>query len=211
MTEWLRTLLAHDGYAAIFVVEYLNNMGIPLPGTTMILMAGYLSGTGILNFWGIVGTASAAVFLGATSGYGLGRWYGGALLEKIKWLKLTHHRLRHMEHFFKRYGAKGVFFAKFVSVLHPLIGLLSGIGKMPLRAFLFYNLIGSVAYVLLFTLVGKYLGQRWGFHHLWLFHVTLCGVVVMVIVLGLSFYWSHSIHTFFGHTIYRKKRGSYWG
>jgi len=211
MTQWLQNLLAHDGYGAIFIVLFLNNLGIPLPGTTMLLAAGYLVGTGNLTWWGTAATAVAACFLGTASGYVIGLRYGVPLLEKIKWLRVSHQRLRHMQHFFKRYGAKGVFFARFVSILHPVIGLLSGIGKTPLKPFLFYNFIGSVGYVALYTLAGKFLGQKWGFHHVWQLHVVLCVVIVAVMIVGLSVYWSHSIYTFFGHPIYQKKRGGFWG
>jgi membrane protein DedA with SNARE-associated domain len=211
MTEWLQNLLAHDGYTAIFIVLFLNNLGIPLPGTTMLLAAGYLVGTGNLTWWGTAAIAVAACFLGTGSGYAIGRRYGAPLLEKIKWLRVSHQRLLHMQHFFKRYGAKGVFFARFVSILHPVIGLLSGIGKTPLKPFLFYNFIGSAVYVALYILAGKFLGQRWGFHHVWQLHVVLCVVIVAAMILGLSVYWSHSIYTLFGHPIYKKKRRGFWG
>jgi membrane-associated protein len=210
MTEWLQHLLTHDGYIAIFVVLFFNNMGIPIPGTTMLLAAGYLVGTGNLTWWGTEATGVTACFLGTAAGYFIGLRYGAHLLEKIKWLRVSHQRLRHMEHFFKRYGAKGVFFARFVSILHPVIGLLSGIGKTPVKPFLFYNFIGSVVYVAIYTMAGKYLGQRWGFHHVWQLHVVLCVVIVVLMIVGLSVYWSHSIYTFFGHPIYKRKRWGFW-
>jgi len=211
MTEWLRTLLAHDGYAVIFAVIFLNNMALPLPGTTLLLAAGYLVGTGTLNLGWTLVVGVIACFLGTASGYGIGRRFGGPMLEKIKWLRLTHERLNHMERFFKRYGAKGVFFARFVSVLHPVIGLFSGIGKTPFKPFLLFNFLSSAVYVTLYILAGKYLGQRLGFHHLWQLHTVLAAVIVVVVILGLSLYWSHSVYTFLGHPIYRKKRGGFWG
>src|SRR5665213_4269563 len=87
MTEWLRTLLTHGGYAALFTILFFNNLGIPLPGTTMILAAGYMVGTGVLNWWGTAATAMAACFLGTAGGYAIGRKYGAHMLEKIKWLR----------------------------------------------------------------------------------------------------------------------------
>lgn len=211
MSEWLQTLLSNYGYPAIFLVLFFNNLCIPLPGTTLILAAGFLAGTGALNVWEIVGTAMAACFLGTSGGYVIGRRYGAPLLEKIKWLKLTQQRFYHMEHFFKRYGPKGVFFARFVSVLHPVIGLLSGIGKTPVRPFLFYNIVGSAGYALIYTLVGKYFGQKWGFQKLWHYHMALYIVILAFILAAMSFYWRHSVHTFFGHTFFKKRRGGFLG
>ena len=116
-----------------------------------------------------------------------------------------------MEHFFKRYGSKGVFFARFVSFFHPILGLLAGIGKTPIRPFLFYNLAGSVGYALLYTLLGEYFGKRWGFHKLWEYHTAIITALLMVALIVLSLFWRHSIYTFFGHPIYRRKRGRFWG
>jgi len=211
MADWMQTLLANYGYAAIFTVLFLNNFGLPIPGTTLLLAAGFLVGTGTLSLGVTVITATAACFMGTTCSYGIGRRYGGHLLEKIHWLRLTHQRLRYMEHFFKRYGAKGVFFARFVSVLHPVIGLLSGIGRTPIRPFLFFNFIGSAGYALLYTLVGKYFGQRWGFHKLWQYHTAIYLTVLAVVIVVMSVFWSHSIYTFFGHPIFKRKRSGFWG
>ena len=52
MAVWMHTLLANYGYAAIFTVLFLNNFGLPIPATTLLLAAGFLVGTGTLTFGG---------------------------------------------------------------------------------------------------------------------------------------------------------------
>ena len=211
MPVWLQTLLSNDGYEAIFLVMFLNNAGLPIPGNTFLLATGFLAGTGTLSFWPAAGIATGACFMGTNCGYWLGRRYGRHWLQHIHWFRLTHQRIRHMEHFFKRYGAKGVFFARFVTFLHPVIGLLAGLGKTPGRPFLLYNLIGSALYVVLYIGAGSIFGQRWGFHRLWATHTTLVLLLVIGVLVGLTLYWRHSVFTLFGHPIYRRKRGGFWG
>jgi membrane-associated protein len=111
-----------------------------------------------------------------------------------------------MEHFFTRYGAKGVFFARFVTLLHPVIGILAGLGKTPRGSFFFYNLIGSAGYVLLYLQVGAYFGPRWGFLRVWGVHTAFLVLIAVVVLLGLSLFWRHKIYTFFGHPFYQRKR-----
>src|SRR6185295_37431 len=149
----LASLTIH-GYGAVFLTLFLNNLGLPVPGNSLLLGAGLLVGMGTLSFWATVATATAACFTGTNCGYWLGWRYGRHLLESIHWLRFTHVRFRHMEHFFKRYGSKGVFFARFVGLFHPVIGLLSGMGRTPVRSFLFYNLTGSAVYAFLYTWAG---------------------------------------------------------
>ena len=204
MLHWLQSLPGSDDYGAILIVLFFNNLGLPLPGNTLLLGAGFLVGSGVLSFWGTFATAATATFLGTTCSYWIGLRYGRHLLTKIKWLRLTHERLRHMEHFFKRYGSKGVFFARFVTLLHPVIGILAGLGKTPSGSFLFYNLIGSSAYAFLYLRAGAYFGRRWGFVKVWGFHTLFLILILVIVIAGLSHFWRHRIYTLFGHPFYRR-------
>ena len=210
MLDLLRSLLADDGYGAVFLVLFLNNLGLPVPGNTLLLGAGFLVGTGVLSFWPTAAAAAGAAFMGTNCSYWLGRRYGRPLLEKNRWLRLTHQRVRHMEHFFQRYGSKGVFFARFVALLHPFIGILAGVGKAPGRSFFFYNLAGSAAYALLFTGAGAVFGPKWGFHEVWKFYSLFYLLLLGIILVLLSHFWRHDIYTFFGHPFYKKKRKGFW-
>jgi membrane protein DedA with SNARE-associated domain len=205
LIDWLQSLAANYGYGAVFLALFLNNLGVPAPGTTMLLVAGFLAGKGILSLWATVAIGTAACFLGSNCGYWLGQQYGLRLLGKIHWLRLTHRRVKHLERFFKRYGPKGVFFARFVSLLHPLIGLMAGVGKTPKGPFLFYNLAGSAVYGLLYTLAGDFFGSRWGLHNIWRLHISSYALLLMIVLVILSLFWRYSIHSFFGYVYFKKR------
>jgi len=203
--NWLQSLLAHYGYLAVFTALFVNNLGIPFPGTSMLLGAGLLAGTGALSFPLTVLTATMACFLGSNGGYWLGRKYGEELLKKIHWLRMTHRRIRHMERFFKRYGPKGVFFARLVALLHPLIGLMAGTSKTPKGPFIIYNLAGSAVYALLYTLAGELFGSQWGLHGIWTVHIILYGLLLAAVAALLIFFWRYSILSFFGYVYFKKR------
>src|SRR5579872_2657985 len=137
-----------------------------------------------------------ACFFGSNCGYWLGLRFGLPLLKKVRWLRLTHHRIKHMERFFKRYGPMGVFFARFVALLHPLIGLMAGVGKTPKGPFLFYNLAGSGVYALLYTLAGDWIGSKWGLHQVWAIYFISYLLLLAIVLVILSFFWRYSIHSF---------------
>jgi membrane protein DedA with SNARE-associated domain len=47
MLHWLHSLLPHIpryGYVLVFIVVLLNNIGVPLPGETILLGAGFILG-----------------------------------------------------------------------------------------------------------------------------------------------------------------------
>jgi membrane protein DedA with SNARE-associated domain len=207
---WLQTLLTHYGYWIIFFGLFLNNLGVPGPGNTLLLGAGLMVTKGVLSLPWTLTWATLGVFMGTNCGYWLGQRYGFHLLEKFSWLQLTHKRIRRLEHFFKRYGAKGVFFARFVTLFHPIIGLLAGIGKTPKGSFLAYNLAGSALYALLYTMAGDYFGKKFGLHAIWKVHTILYLLVLVIVIALLVHFWRHRIFTIFGFTFYKVKAKGFW-
>ena len=179
MIHWLQDLVAHQGYGVVFLVVFLNNLCFPIPGDTTLLTAGFLAEKGILTPWAVMATGAFACFMGANFGYGLGERYGRRFLEKNRWTMITPQRFLKMERFFNQHGAKTVFFARFVALLHPVTGLLAGIWKTPWRPFLFYNLAGSLAYSALYTMAGFFFREKWE-----LFKHGLGPIVLNVVLIG---------------------------
>ena len=197
MFHWLQSLLAHNGYWVVFIVLFLNNIGFPVPGDTVLLAGGFLVGKGILSFWIVVVMGTAGCFLGGCGGYWLGIRFGRRFLKKITWFRVTPERLKRMDHFFEKFGPKVVFFARFVALLHPVTGLLAGMWKTPLRPFLFYNLAGSAAYALIYTLTGYFFGQKWQIFKSWLGPVAFYALLITAALLFLALFLRHSVRSFF--------------
>ena len=186
MIHWLQSLLAYYGYWVVFLVVFLNNLGVLIPGDTILLAAGFLVEKGQLSLWTILVSGTAGCFMGGNCGYWIGWRFGQPLLEKIKWLRLTPEKIKRIDNFFKKHGAKAVFFARFVALLHPVTGLLAGTGRTPLRPFLFYNLAGSASYVCVYVLLGYFFGERWGLVKIWMGDIALY-ILLMVVILTAAF------------------------
>jgi membrane-associated protein len=186
MIHRLHSLFLHYGNSIVFIITYLNSMGFPFPGEPILFVAGFVLGKEGAPLWWSIAAGTAACFLGGESGFWLGRWMGYGRLKKIHWLHLTAKRFEWMERFFKRYGAKTVFIARFIALLPALIpNVLAGMAKMRWRIFLFYNLTGSVVYASLYILLGYLLGQHWKFLQAWLgptaIYLMVQGIVVIVL------------------------------
>lgn len=199
MFHWFQSMLAHNGYWVVLGAVFLNNLCFPVPGDSTLIGAGFFAEKGILSFWGVGLTGTAACFMGGNGGYWLGQWLGHSLLKKISWLQMTPPRVLRIENFFKKYGAKAVFFARFVALLHPVTGLLAGMWKTPFRPFLFYNLAGSAAYAFLYTLAGYFFGQKWESIKAWAGPTLLYLVLIAAGLLVLGLFLRRSIRDFFIH------------
>jgi membrane protein DedA with SNARE-associated domain len=141
MLHWLHSLLPHiphSGYVLVFVVVFLNNIGFPLPGETILLGAGFILGRTADSLWEPTAAGTAASFLGGICAFWLGRRLGHENLAKFHWLHLTPEKLEWPERYFKRHGAKAVFIARFIAIFPPIAAnLLAGMTKMSWRSFLF--------------------------------------------------------------------------
>ena len=193
MLHWLHESLPHIphyGYVLVFIVAFLNNLGVPLPGETILLGAGFVLGKTSDSLWPPVIAGTAACFLGGSCAFWFGRRLGQGGLEKIRWLHLTPKLRQWPEQLFKRHGAKTVFFARFIFLFPPVVGnLLAGMSKMPWRTFLFYNLTGSAAYSTTYILLGYFFGKQWKRLAAWLGPVPLYLILagIILIILGVLF------------------------
>ena len=144
----LSALVEHWGYVAIFVVVILGNVGLPVPEETVLALAGYLVHDGVLRLpltlaVGVLGAAT-----GDNVGYWIGRRLGRPTIERYgARVGITRERMERIEGFVTRYGALGVFGARFIPGVRMLGGPLAGACGLATLPFVIANLLGALVYV----------------------------------------------------------------
>jgi membrane protein DedA with SNARE-associated domain len=198
--------IPHYGYVLVFIVAFLNNLGVPLPGETILLGAGFVLGKTADSLWQPVVAGTVACFLGGICAFWLGRRLGHGSLEKIRWLHLTPERLKWPERFFERHGAKTVFIARFIFLFPPVAAnLLAGMGKMQWRTFLFYNLTGSAAYTTSYILLGYFFGKKWKLLEAWLGPTALYLMLAAIAIVVLGVIFRHSVSGYWARLFSKKQ------
>ena len=158
----LNQLITHWGYAGIFLVVILGNIGVPVPEETVLAVAGYLVWSGRLQLVPVLIVALVSAVAGDNLGYWLGRRYGRPVVERYaRWL-VRPGRLMVAESFVSRYGALAVCVARFVGGFRFLAGPLAGAVGLPFRAFLSGNLIGAMLFVPYAVGIGYAIGYGLG-------------------------------------------------
>jgi membrane-associated protein len=164
MLHWLDSLLPnlpHYGFALVFIVVFLSNVGFPFPGKVILLGAGFVLGRTAGSLWRPMLAGTLASFLGGICAFWLGRRLDHSRLKKIRWLHLTPKRFEWPERFFKRHGAKTVFLARFIPLLpSAAANLLEGTTKITWPGYLWFNLAGSAAYTIVYILLGYFFWQE---------------------------------------------------
>lgn len=147
------------GVWAVFIVLLLENAGLPLPGEAVLLYASFLAHQHqILTLPSLIAAGIVACILGDNAGYWIGR-KAGRWFRRI--FRLTHERLAYAEHFFHRYGAWTIFFARFIAGLRIIAGPAAGLYRMPWRTFLLFNALGAIVWVSTVATAGYLLGHHW--------------------------------------------------
>ena len=149
------------GYPVLFIGVLLENAGIPVPGETAVLLAGYLSspaGGGRLHIAAVIVVTVVAAVLGDNLGYWLGReWARPRLQAGRRFLFLTPRSLELAEGYFHRYGLWTIFFARFISGLRVVGALAAGTAGMPWGRFVVANATGAIAWAVSMSLLGYFL------------------------------------------------------
>src|SRR5437764_9157368 len=149
------------GYWAVFFGVMLENAGLPIPGETILLVAGYFASTGVFRVPVVMLVAAMGAVVGDNIGFAIGHHYGrGFLLRVGRFFFLTPKRLEYMENYFESHGNKTILVARFITGLRVFAALLAGAsGKMRWRVFFIYNVAGAVLWSVVITTLGYLFGQ----------------------------------------------------
>jgi membrane protein DedA with SNARE-associated domain len=161
--EMLRNAVVHYGYWAVGGILLLENLGLPLPGETVLLTASFVAYSEHdlqLRWIILVGTTVAT--LGGSLGFALGQYGGRPLLTRYQTLfRIQDATLARGEDLFARYGAVTIFFARFVFGMRIVAGPLAGVLRMPWRKFLVFNFLGAGVWVTVISGAGYLSGRHW--------------------------------------------------
>ena len=148
-------ILARHGALILFVVLFVEQIGLPLPAIPFLLAAGTLAGANKLNLGAVIVSAIVGSVLGDLIWFYLGRARGSRILSFLCRISLEPDScVRRTEDVFSRYGMKAVVMGKFVPGLSTVVPPLAGIVGVSLPRFLAYDSLGSLLYTGCFLLLG---------------------------------------------------------
>jgi membrane protein DedA with SNARE-associated domain/rhodanese-related sulfurtransferase len=153
-------ILLMYGYLLLFGWVLVEQLGVPLPATPVLLAAGALSAEGHLSF-ALALVASVAGALAADSVWFLvGRRYGHRVLRLLCKLSLepTTCVRRTQDSFGRRRGVL-LMFAKFIPGLGLLAPPVAGQNGMSLGPFLLFDAIGGTLWVTVLLVCGRLFGD----------------------------------------------------
>jgi undecaprenyl-diphosphatase len=145
--------------------------------------------SGVFVSQGIVRWSETLVFvilggvLGDAASFYLGKRGVGLFGKDNKIFKLDY--LEKGERFFKKYGNKSVFLARFFGPIRPVVPFVAGIFRMRTRTFFVYNILSALLAAPVYVGIGYFFGYNTGrFQHIF-GRAGLFGAVLVLLVIGL--------------------------
>jgi membrane protein DedA with SNARE-associated domain len=190
----MRELIDHYGAWVVFILVFLEAIGLPFPGETVLVTAAIYAGTTQQLSIGLVLVAAVlGVIIGSVIGYWIGHRYGYPLIVRYgAYVGLTEQRVKIGQYLFQRFGVSVILVARFVAVLRSIAGLIAGASRMPFAPFMIANAAGAVAWSLLYGLAAYFLGKEIE-HYARPVAFTLAVTGAIAIMAGLA-YWRRKEH-----------------
>ena len=157
--EMLFKLLAEHVYLILFVSLILEFAALPLPGETMMVVAGIMAYNNHGSYLGMIVASALGTVSGMQFSYEVGRRLGTKAVDKYgSYIGLTPYRMTKAAEFFNRFGNIVIVIAYFLPGVRHILGYFSGISRINAKRFHVYSTVGGIFWVVVFITLGSVLG-----------------------------------------------------
>jgi membrane protein DedA with SNARE-associated domain/rhodanese-related sulfurtransferase len=188
--------MLHLGPLAVFLAVFIARCGVPIPAAPLLVLTGTLLAVGGVAVVPILLATLAGALAADLIWFFIGRRFGRKILNRLIRFSLTFDSaLRVARGMFERYGAPLLAVSKLVPGMGLVTPALLGTTSMPIKVFVFWDLIGTSIWAAFWLSVGAALDRPLtylaGFAHR--HDQSLAGVLVVLGVLALIYRWLQRI------------------
>jgi membrane protein DedA with SNARE-associated domain len=175
-------------YPGIIFLMFLESCAIPISSEVVLMVSGFLSGEGKINFYLVVLSATVGTLAGSSLLYYIGKKGGRRIMEKYgKYFLVSKKDLDKAEVWFKKYGSITVFIGICLPVIKTYIGFPPGASLMNYKKFAVYIVIGSLIYNTAVAYLGLVVGRNINLFipYFKKFGIILIAAVIVLIIIYL--------------------------
>lgn len=136
-------------------------LGFLTPGEIAVAAGGVLASRGQVEMVGVAAVAAVGTVLGNTTGYWLGRLWGGRMLDWAPLQRPLGGAIRRTREFLEKHGAWAIVLGRLTHVTRIVVPFLVGASRMPYRRFLMFDVPTAVVWAAAWTVLGFMLGESW--------------------------------------------------
>lgn len=187
MDSGLLSFVSDYGYLAVFLLVFLQEIGVPnpVPNELVLLFAGALTTMGGLSIWLMFLTAVAADVIGTTLLFTIFYFFEHHVMERIrKWISINE-RLEKIKIRLIKHDRWGIFLGRLMPYVRGYVSVAAGILNIPYRVFVPLVALSAVLWSGGYVVLGHFLGKQWETvagvieQYKWSFFVVLVSIVVL--------------------------------
>jgi membrane protein DedA with SNARE-associated domain len=178
------------GYLAIFILVFLQEVGMPnpFPNELLLIFSGYLSVKGLLLFPYVIFTALAADFIGTNTLYFLFYNAGSFIInKKPKWLPLSSAMLDRLSLKVSKGGKLTMFIFRLTPFTRGYTSVIAGLLQVGPKLYLPVAILSAFIWATLYVLTGYFIGPYWDLlvEHIDGFKYIMLGILFTIAALVL--------------------------
>ncbi|ADG06691.1 DedA family protein [Kyrpidia tusciae] len=178
--------ISHYGYIGVFFILLIENLGVPFPAETTLVLSGIEWTKGAFAFLPLLVAASLGNIFGSTAAYGIGYFLGRPIVMRIaRFVGIKEQKWAKAEGTFAKYRGFVVLFGKFIAGIRVLVPYLAGIERMPFLTFSLFNAISALVWVVAFTTLGRFAGVAWSHYHRVMHQYLVPGLIALAVLVAL--------------------------
>ena len=159
--EWLLSQLTSHVYAKLAGILLLCGLGVPIPEDISLISAGYLAHLGTVDLHTVFVVCFAAVLGGDSLAFTMGRVFGTRILaSRFGHRYFNPKRQRRVRAYFRTYGSKVIFIARFLPGLRFSIFLSAGMLHVRPYVFIVYDFLAALLSVPFLVYTAYYFGDK---------------------------------------------------
>jgi membrane protein DedA with SNARE-associated domain len=183
------SIISSVGYFGLFLLMTMESMILPVPSEMVMPFAGFLISGGKMEFVLVVLFSTLGSLLGSLISYSIGIYGGNRFVKKYgKYFLLNEEHLVKTEEWFSKKGELTIFIGRFVPIVRHVISIPAGIGKMNLKKFMLYTVLGAGIWNAFLAYIGYVLGNNWTSIKEYADYISW-GVLVIIVIVGMYFLW----------------------
>jgi membrane protein DedA with SNARE-associated domain len=149
-------------YAVVFCPSFgeaVILIGLVVPGSIVVVTAGFLASRGVIDVGDLFVVAALGAILGDSFSFYLGR--RGLVSFRQDNVIFKPSMLVRGKKYFKRHGARSVFWGRFIGWFRPVVPFIAGVFQLDTVTFLIWNILSGMLWAAAHVALGYFLGQAW--------------------------------------------------
>lgn len=184
--------ITEHGYLAIFLLVFLQELGIStVPNELVLIFGGALTTIGGLDFWVMLWTAVAADIIGTSILYFIFYFFEKKIMERLpKWVPINAY-LDKIKAMVEKHDKWAILLGRMMPYVRAYVSVAAGVLNIPYKIFLPMVVVSAIVWTGGYVTLGHFLGYQWkkvadvvsGYQ--WIGFLAL-----LLVVIGMI-YWHH--------------------